>query len=167
MAYFNLAEGRFRQSNLHLARPVRLTNRTYIEEMYEHRHQKEFGNIVSLAWRLLRSEQGGLRVVAYYCLMHLAGVTNRHGWRRLANSIRRWIPIGRVEQAVSTLLRTRYRFVVTDLGGCAVDVDNEHDYDVTQLRFEKWREAQAEKAERLYGPLALPPGARDSKVEES
>ena len=59
MAYFNLREGRFRQSNLHLSRPGRVMNRTYVEEMYEHRHQREFAEIVGLAWRLLRSERGG------------------------------------------------------------------------------------------------------------
>ena len=42
MAYFNLREGRFRQSNLHLIRPGRVMNRNYVEEMYEHRHQREF-----------------------------------------------------------------------------------------------------------------------------
>ena len=42
MAYFNLREGRFRQSNLHLIRPGRVLNRCYVEEMYEHRHQREF-----------------------------------------------------------------------------------------------------------------------------
>src|SRR3990172_1408022 len=85
MAYFNLREGRFRQSNLHLVRPARLRNRQRIEEMYRHRHQREIGPILKLAWRLLRSERGGLAIVLYYALMHLAGLAHRHGLRRSAD----------------------------------------------------------------------------------
>jgi hypothetical protein len=157
MAYFNLREGRFRQSNLHLAEPVMVGNRHYIEELYEHRYQRQFGNIVALAWTLVRSEHGGLRVLAYYVLMHLAGAVNRRGWRRLADRIRRWISITRIEEACSSLLRTDFRFVVTDLGGCGVDIDNERDYFAARARAAEWTKAQKEKAERLYGPLALPP----------
>jgi hypothetical protein len=157
-AFFNLREGRFRQSNLHYAKPARIVNRYYIEDMYEHRYQKEFGHIARLAWTILRSEQGGLRILFLYLLIHLAGVANRHGFRGIANLFRRIVPIAYVEEAISSLLRTRYRFVITDAGGCAVDIDNDHDYDVATQRFEEWSAEQAEKAERLYGPTALPSG---------
>jgi CTP:molybdopterin cytidylyltransferase MocA len=156
MASFNLREGRFRQSNLHLVKPARLGNRHYIEDMYEHRHQRELGQILALAWTLLTSERGGLRVLSYYALMHLAGLADRRGWRRLADGVRRWIPVARVERSCSDLLRTDFRFVVTEIGGCALDIDNEHDYDVSRQRFDEWRAAQRAAAERLYGPLALP-----------
>jgi len=159
VAYFNLREGRFRQSNLHLARPARIGNRHYIEDMYEHRYQKEFGHIVRLAWQIMRSESGGWHVLYLYLLIHLAGVTNRHGLRRVADFFRRFVAIGAVERAVSSLLRTDYRFVVTEAGGCALDIDNEHEYDVAKLRFEEWYAAQTAKAEALYGPPSLPPGA--------
>jgi hypothetical protein len=157
MAYFNLREGRFRQSNLHLIRPGRIGNRHYIEEMYEHRHQREFGKIVSLAWRLLRSERGGLVVFGYYALMHLAAFADRRGWQSLADWLRQWIPIARIQRGVSGLLRASFCFVPTEAGGCAVDIDKEHDYDVSVLRYSEWHKAQCELAERLYGP-ALPAG---------
>ena len=156
MAYFNLREGRFRQSNLHLIRPGRVMNRSYVEEMYEHRHQREFWQIVGLAWRLLRSERGGFAVLAYYGLMHLAGALDRRGIRRVADRVRRWIPIGRIERGCSALLRGDFQFVVTEGGGCAVDIDNEHDYDVAAARFEEWRKEQLSRVEQLYGPLPLP-----------
>jgi hypothetical protein len=153
MAYFNVREGRYRVSNLHLVKPARITNRLYIEEMYEHRYQKQFGNIVGLAWTLVRKEEGGLRILGFYILIHLAGIANRLGWRSLADRIRAWIPLDRVAEACSSLLRAKCRFVVTDLGGCGLDIDNERDYDVAQLAFEKWHAAQVERAERQYGPL--------------
>jgi hypothetical protein len=156
MAYFNLREGRFRQSNLHLVRPARLGNRHYVEDMYEHRYQREFGQMIALAWRLVRLEEGGLTVLFYFALLQLASIADRRGWRRIADWLRRRIPIRRIEVGASRLLRTDFRFVVTEGGGCAVDLDNEHDYDVARVRFEAWREAQRTRVEAIYGPLALP-----------
>jgi GTP:adenosylcobinamide-phosphate guanylyltransferase len=155
MAYVNLREGRFRQSNLHLVQPARLVNRRYIEEMYEHRYQREFGNIAKLAWTLVRDERGGLVVLYYYGLMHLAAIADRWGLKRLADRVRSWIPLQRIEAGCSTLLRASFRFVVTYAGGCAVDIDNEHDFDVSSARYEEWRAAQAERAAKLYGSLRL------------
>ena len=155
MAYFNLAEGRFRQSNLHLVKPGRIVNRHYIEEMYEHRYQKEFGNILRLAWKLLRTEQGGATLLFYYGLMHLAAIADRRGWKRTADRLRRGLPMRRVEATLSRLLRARLRFAVTDLGGAAIDIDNEHDYDAALVRFAEWRASQAARARTLHGALAI------------
>jgi len=153
MAYFNLREGRFRQSNLFLVKPGRIGNRHYVEEMYEHRYQRQFGQIVALAWRLLRSEAGGLRLLLYYALMHLASIADRRGWRRCADWIRRALPVARVEATLSRLLRASFRLVVTEVGGCAVDIDNEPDYDAAKARFTEWRAAQAARAAHLRSEL--------------
>ena len=160
MAYFNLREGRFRQSNLHLVRPARLGNRRYVEEMYEHRYQKQVGQMIALAWRLLRIEGGGLAILLDYVLMQAASIADRWGLARLADALRRRIPIERVERRVGRLLRADFHLVVTEAGGCAVDLDNEHDYDAARARFAAWREAQRRRAEALYGPLPL---ARDAE----
>jgi hypothetical protein len=77
--------------------------------------------------------------------------------------MRRFIPIARVEQALSTLLRASLRFVVTDVGGCAVDIDNEHDYDAAVARYEVWRATQERRGAELYGPLPLPDRVSDSR----
>jgi hypothetical protein len=164
MAYFNLQEGRFRMSNLHLVKPARVTNRTYIEDMYEHRHQKEFGNIVGMAWTILRKEEGGLRILWYYLLIHFAGVWDRRGWHGIADRLRSWIPLARMSQACGDLLRTDFQFAVTDVGGCAVDIDIEHDFDVAKQRFEAWSAQQRERAESLYGKLDAPVAASASVV---
>ncbi len=156
MAYFNLAEGRLRQSNLHLVRPPRLGKRQYVEEMYEHRYQKQLGNAVRLAWTIFADDGGGVRVLFFYGLMHLAGVVDRRGWRRLADLLRRALPVDRVERAVSALLDTHFRFVVTEGGGCAVDIDNERDYDVMKRRYDEWRSGQLAAVAARYGPPALP-----------
>jgi hypothetical protein len=101
-----------------------------------------------------------LQILFLYILIHLAGVANRNGFRRIADAIRRFVSMGAVERAISSLLRTDYRFAITEVGGCAVDVDREGEFDVAERRFDEWSAAQAEKAKRLYGPLPLPPGER-------
>lgn len=153
LAMFNLREGRYRQSNLHLLRPARVTNRFYIEDMYEHRYQKDWGNIVSLAWQLLRSQQGGLAVVWYYALMHLGGMAHRAGWLGLADRIRAWVPSRRIEIGCSGLLGTAFRFVYTEAGGCAVDIDNEKECDAARQCFKEWSLAQQKRALELYGEI--------------
>jgi hypothetical protein len=155
-AYFNISEGRVRQSNLHLVRPGRLGNRRYVQDMYEHRHQKQFGNMLALGWEILSSEQGGLRIAFYYLLLHMASLADRWGWRRIADRIRSWVPTVRVEAAVSQLLRASFRLVITRCGGCAIDIDREDEYDAARARYGEWREAQHRRAEELYGPPALP-----------
>jgi len=165
MAYFNLREGRFRQSNLHLVKPARLGNRHYVEEMYEHRYQKQIGEMAKLGWTLLRAEGGGLAVIYYYALMHLAGVADRRGWRRLADFLRYQIPMQRIERGCSALLRTEFRFLVTEGGGCSVDIDNEDDLDAARALFDRWRDRQLARVEARYGPLPLP--ASTTAVGES
>jgi hypothetical protein len=156
MAYFNVREGRFRQNNLHLVRPGRLRHRHIIQEMYEHRYQKQFGEIVKLAWRLLRSQQGGLRTLGYYGLLQIASVADRARLRPLADLLRRFIPLARVERGISDLLGCRFRFCVTEFGGCAVDIDNEADFDSARARYDEWRKRELARGEARVGPLALP-----------
>ncbi len=162
MAYFNLREGRFRQSNLHLVRPARIINRRYVEEMYENRYQREFGNILKLAWALLREERGGPTVLYYYALMHVAALADRWGLRRVADRLRSWIPMPRIEAGCSSLLRASFGFVATRVGGCALDIDNEHDYDAARARYQEWIAAQRERVAKLGDalPAATRPGRR-------
>jgi hypothetical protein len=156
MAYFVTGDGRMRQSNLHLVRPAKLGNRHYIEEMYEHRYQKQLRPILGLAWRLLRSEGGGFAVMRAYARLHLTSVLERNGFPRLAERLARALPFSRIERVCGRLLKTDFRFVVTEAGGCGVDVDNEPDFDVARARYAEWHAAQEAKAQRLYGALALP-----------
>jgi hypothetical protein len=154
LACFNLREGRLRQSNLHLAAPGRFGNRHYIDEMYEHRHQREWGDMLGLAWKLLWSRHGGLVLCFFYGLMHLAGLADRWHFRGLANVLRRAVTLDRAERALGRLLDTRFRFVTTQLGGCAVDVDTEQEYDAVCERFADWRAQQDALAAEVYGALS-------------
>ena len=167
MAYFNVADGRVRQSNIHLVRPARMGHRWYIEDMYEHRYQKELFHALALAWRILTYEGGGISLVAYYGVMHVAGLFDRARLRGVADRLRRLVSFARIDRACSQLLATRFRLIVTEVGGCGIDIDNERDVDTARERFEEWAKQQAQHAAELHGPALLPAlaGAERARIE--
>lgn len=146
MACFNLAEGRYRQNNLHLVRPLKIGNRHYIQDVYENRFQKQFGSTLRLGWRILSHEWRNLWVLVLYGLLHLAGFLERRGHVRAADVVRARVSIRSVERGLSAMLRTRLCFVYTSLGGAALDVDNEADLDATEKMLGRWKAMQARLA---------------------
>ena len=158
VAYFNMREGRLRQSNLHLARPARMGARELIEEMYEHRHQKKVWNMVTLGLELLFQRGGGAAVLYFYLLVHFGGLADRWGWKGVANWFRSISKLSNAEWCVGRLLQTQFRFVITELGGCALDVDTEEEYDSVNERFHEWTASQEARAKALYGTLSLAEG---------
>ena len=162
VAYFNLRDGRVRQNNLHFARPARIGNRDHINDMYEHRHQRQFWHMGALAWKVFFSRGGGPVIVLLYGLMHLAGLADRWKMRGLADRLRGWVTLRRNEEVISRLLDADFRFVASQVGGCAVDVDTEEEYDAVRAHFGRWRQAQADRALALHGPLPPEPGSATS-----
>jgi GTP:adenosylcobinamide-phosphate guanylyltransferase len=145
VAYFNLREGRVRQNNLHYVRPLRVGNRHYAQDMYENRYQKQAGAMLKLFWRVFRNEYRNLWVVSFYLVMQIAGFLNRRGQRRAADAVRRFASLVTVERGISDLLRTRFASVTTELGGAALDVDNERDLAAAEAMFEVWKERQRQR----------------------
>jgi hypothetical protein len=159
IAFFNLRDGRLRQSNLHLAKPARILNRHYIQDMYRHRHMREFHNMVGLGSKLLVRE-GGLALLFFYMLMHLGGLVDRLGLKPLAWLISRGVSLARNEWGISKLMNCRFRFVVSEVGGCAIDVDTEDEYDRIERNFDLWTRLEAERSEALLGPVPEQVAAR-------
>jgi len=157
VTYFNLREARLKQNNLHFAKPARIGNRHYIEDMYAHRKQREISSMLSLAWRLLRAREGTLSIALFYGIIHVAGVFDRRGFRLLADWTRRFVSVERVERALSRLMKTRIRIVTVETGGCAIDVDTEEEYDAIRDDFARLTGLVHERAEAAYGQLPLPP----------
>jgi hypothetical protein len=152
VAFFNLRDGRLRQSNLHLAKPARILNRGYVQDMYRHRHMREFRNMVGLG-SILLFQKGGLAIVFFYLIMHFGGLADRWGWKRVAHWISRGISLRRNEWGISKLLDCRFRFVVSEVGGCAIDVDTEEEYDQVQANFEVWTKQENARASAMLGPI--------------
>jgi len=146
MAYFNLAEGRFRQNNLHLVKPLRMESRHYIQNMYESRYQKELSSAIRLVFQLLVRELRHLWFVVPYLLLHVSGVLNRRGHLRAADFVRRFVSLRTIEHCIGALLRTRFRTVITGYGGAALDVDNDADLAAAEKMWDRWRSMQTERA---------------------
>ena len=99
--------------------------------------------------------------------MHAAGAADRQGLQGLADLLRRYIPIARVERGCAALIGGSFRFIVTHAGGCAADIDNEDDYEASLRRFDEWRATQRERAEQLYGAPALARDVSDAREESA
>jgi len=153
VAYFNLRDGRFRQNNLHYARPGRIGRRDHIEEMYEMRHQRRFWNMFMLAARLLLSRVGGFKIAVLFGVMQLAGIADRNGHARLARTLSRLVTLEINRATIGKILDTRFAFAVTESGGCALDIDTEEEYDAVSERYSDWVGELAERSLALHGPL--------------
>jgi len=137
IAYINLRDGRMKENNLHLVKPARILNRHYIQDMYSHRQMRKFGNMVALIGKLLFRE-GGIAICFFYIVMHSAGLADRKGWKRLAHWIRFGVTIKANEWGIGKLMICRFRFLISEYGGCAIDVDSEEDYEIIQECFDEW-----------------------------
>ncbi len=155
VAYFNLRDGRFRQNNLHYAQPARIGVLQAVEEMYERRYQQKFWNMLGFAWTVMTAKGGGLRVVFFYSIMHLSGLFDRHGWRRLSDAFR-IVTIRMNEEAVGAMMQTRFRFAAPPVGGAGIDIDTEEEYAAARKYFRRWRAEQTAFAAETYGPPGLP-----------
>ncbi len=159
VAYFNLRDGRFRQNNIHFARPGRIGRRERIEEMYEMRHQRRLWNMFTLSVRLLISRVGGLKIAVLFGFMHLAGIADRKGHSRLARLLARLVTLEINRSTIGKILDTRFAFAVTESGGCALDIDTEEEYDAVCERYSEWRVELADRSRALHGPLPSSPPA--------
>ncbi|HPG25341.1 MAG TPA: NTP transferase domain-containing protein [Myxococcota bacterium] len=153
VAYFNTRDGRYRQNNLHYARPARIGRLDRIEEMYELRHQRRFWNMFVLALRLLMDRVGGLKIAVLFGMMHLAGIADRNGHRRLARLLGRFVTLEINRATIAKILDTRFALIVGESGGCALDIDTEEEYDAVRARYDDWWPAHRARSRALHGEL--------------
>jgi hypothetical protein len=147
--YFHLREGSFRQNNLHMVKPLRILNRSYIQKVYDYRLQREWGSILRLLWEIFRTHEGTLGVVGQYLLLHAASLLYRIPGASLHRVPARLVTREGMERSLSELLDTRLAVVETHFGGAALDIDTPEHYGVIQENFEEWVRMQRES---LPGP---------------
>ena len=141
-AHFCFKDSRERQNNLHMVRFFRVINREYGQLMYHFRYQKQWLNILGLMWRILRMPEVRPGMILRLFFLHAARMADQKGWKRLLKLLRRFLAKSRLERDISALLKTRFATVVTSLGGAALDVDNEEDFEIIRLNFHRWRSYQ-------------------------
>ena len=86
---------------------------------------------------------GGLKIAILFGVMHLAGIADRGGMRRLARWLGRLVTLEINRKTIAKLLDTKFVFIVTESGGCALDIDTEEEYD-----------AMCAPLRRMAGPAA-------------
>jgi hypothetical protein len=142
-AYFHFAEGLFRQNNMHLGRPFALSNKIYIEKMYEYRHQREWNDIVKLAFEILRTEKGSWKSLYYFSVLQSCLALSNMKFHTLVDRLRRLVSLHRhVEPTVGLVLGTRLRTIETTYGGAALDIDSDYEFETIKANFTDWMDHQ-------------------------
>lgn len=149
LAYIHLREGSLRQNNLQMVRPFKVINRHYIQILYDLRYQKEFGNMVRLAWEILNKEEGGWGTLGNYALMQLSLFFARLRLNFLRDFFRKRTRIDSVIECLAKLMKTRLTVAYTSLGGAALDIDCDQEYEVIERRFSEWMAYQENKAKEI------------------
>jgi len=144
--YFCFRDSRERQNNLHMVRVLRVFNRDLIQTMYRLRYQQRWRNILRLGWRILRTSQVKVRVLTKFFLLQLCRVLDRRedAWpfQRMHAFFRRFLVKEQMQQDLSRILKARFGSVTTSLGGAALDVDNERDFQIIKRRYGEWMDHQ-------------------------
>ncbi|GAB4352344.1 MAG: hypothetical protein Kow0099_36600 [Candidatus Abyssubacteria bacterium] len=149
LAYMHFREGSMRQNNMHMVRPFRIQNRHYAQTLYDLRYQKEFVNIVRLAWEILKTEEGGWGALGYYLMLQLSLLCARLHLIYPKELVRKATHAESVAHCISKLMKARFGYALTTLGGAALDVDKEHEYEAIKVRYSEWMNYLQEKAEHM------------------
>ena len=138
MAYLHLASGSYRLNNMHLARPFKVGNLTYLQRGYQARYQKQPINILKSIHDLWSTHGLGMKPVFLYLRLQCCVLLQALKLRRLLDWTRRSITQKKVTDLACTILQTRVTAVVTTHAGAAIDVDNQRDYETICLRYDEF-----------------------------
>lgn len=144
--YFYLREGKFRQNNFHLVKPLKVKNREYIQKVYDYRYQRDFSNIIRLAIEFLRTH---VRLEGFCCygLLHWNQILSRMHLSPLTLPTRKLLPLSLIEGCISRVLGTRFTTIITPLSGSTLDIDNEKDYHAMSSMLSSWKNYLHQKEE--------------------
>jgi GTP:adenosylcobinamide-phosphate guanylyltransferase len=146
--YFYLREGKYRQNNLHLIKPLKVKNRHYIQKVYDYRYQRDLSNIAKMAAEFLKLHVG-LEGFWCYCLLHWNQLLSRINLDPLTLPTRRLLPLSFIESCISRVLGTCFVNVVSHSPGAVLDIDNVKDYKIVCKMFSLWQNYQHQREEIL------------------
>ncbi|MBW2306295.1 MAG: nucleotidyltransferase family protein [Deltaproteobacteria bacterium] len=146
MACFHFRDGSFRQNNIHFVKPLKIKHRSYIQDMYNYRYQRQWGKIIGLGWEAIKLGGRNTRFLRHFFSLHLARAMVKLGLRNVRFLRHLFLNRRDVESSISPILGTRFTSVLTSFGGAALDVDSEEHYAVMKFNFSRWRDFLAQKA---------------------
>lgn len=140
MPYLYLKDHVYRMNNLHIARLPPQHGASMLQTIYNHRRQKNIWNRVSMIYALFTAGHARA-LLLLYMLAQAAVLCARFGFHRIAKLFRKPILLHQVEAEISCLLQTRFKAVEINVGGAALDIDDEATYKTIAVAFRKWHEA--------------------------
>ena len=152
MSYFHTKDGRFRQNNFHLGKPLKVGNLIQIENMYEIRYQKKIINMIMMIFRLIKTNKKIYRSLWHYLLLQLGLFSYTYNLSNPYRAFTRMNSVNNILHCINHLLGTRTEVVMTNYGGAALDCDNAESYKVLSAMFSKWMSRQEKIAENIKQP---------------
>ncbi len=140
MPYLYLKENIYRMNNLHIARLSCKTTGSMIQTIYHHRRQINIWNRVKMVYALFTADHGR-SLLGLYLLAQCAVLLSRFSLHRIAHLFRKPLLLDRVEREVSSVLQMRFKAVEINIGGAALDIDDEVAYKIISATFKQWHEA--------------------------
>lgn len=138
MTYLHLREGNYRLNNLHLLKPFKILNRTYIETLYERRYQKNPANIAKMAYDFIIAKGFGLKPLYLYTILELSILFEYLKFSFIVKLLRKLVSQAEMSKYAGILLETRIGIVNTTIGGCAVDIDSDRDFVTAESMYHEW-----------------------------
>jgi hypothetical protein len=152
MAYFHFRDGSFRQNNIHYVKPLKVMHRSYIQDAYDYRHQRQWGKIVGIGWEVVKLGGRNTRFFRHFVSLHLARAIVKLGLRNIGLLRPFFLNRKDLEESISSILGTHFTTVQTSFGGAALDVDSEEHYFAMKSNFSHWRNFLAQKAHNIQIP---------------
>jgi len=152
--YFHIKEGKYRQNNLHLVKPLKVKNREYIQKVYDYRYQRDLSNIIKLAFEFIKVHVG-LEGFWCYGLLHWNQLLSWIHLDPLTLPTRKSLPLSFIKSCISRVLGTRFATIISPLAGAALDIDNEKNYKTMCKMFSLWQNYQYQREETVkekYNP---------------
>jgi molybdopterin-guanine dinucleotide biosynthesis protein A len=146
-SYFHIMEGRYRQNNLHLVKPLKVLNMHYIQKVYDYRYQKDLYNIIKLALEFFKIHVG-IEGLWCYSLLHWHQFLSRIYLNPLTIPTRKLLPLSFIENSISKVLNTRFATVISPSIGTTLDIDNARDYKTMSKMFSHWQRSITHLEER-------------------
>ncbi|MBI4651120.1 NTP transferase domain-containing protein [Candidatus Desantisbacteria bacterium] len=147
MAYMHFKEGRYRVSNIHLARLFKLNELKYFAQIYNIRYQKKIKNIYRFI-KYVSDAPDTFKIYKYYLCMQIALFFNNFKLKLFSDFFRKFVPINEVETILSNIINAKLKTIIIPFGGIAVDIDNEKDFAALQSMFNKWIKKQRDFFEK-------------------
>ena len=143
-SYFHARDIKWRQNNLHLGKMFKIRNKVFIEKMYESRHQREWKNIIKVAFSIIRAEKGAYKAIYLLAVLQTCMFLTNRGFGWFSDRLRRIITLSDVETNVGAILGTRAVTAMTHYGGAALDIDNDEEFEAIKANFDEWMAYQQE-----------------------